>query len=706
MATAKISELVASAPAAAISDADGFELVQGGVTKGGVFSQVRDYVLLGVTRVPGQRYTIDLDSQADSDPGTGLLKFNHATPSSATELYLDDETLDAIDLSVFLATLSSTGWIKIQSALDEDEWIIFRWTALVDSTGYWKFTVVAQAFNGTLDDADEVIIVFDSGAADGPIAAEDVGIADAGTHYTSDNVEGALQEVPGLITAAINALIGGAPGALDTLNELADALADDADFATTVTNALALKAPLASPALTGTPTAPTAAPGTNTTQVATTAFVEAAIPELGSLPDLIIPLAVSDETTALTIGVKSTFRWPQPLTITGVAASLTDAQATGSTFTVDIKVGGVSILSTLITIDNTEEHSGSAGVPPVVSGGSYSYVANSELSIEITQVGDGTAKGLKVYLICEAGNVLVEVTTGTELRGLTFTSDTESTADSDPGAGLMKWNNATQGSATKLFFDNTTLDTVTITSFFAALGSDALLFLQQADDPSRWQLWEIDSFVADSGYYDFSVTLFAKSVADIEDAKTVLCDFKRGGTGGGSTQGLHQLSIPAGAWYADNTDPPTWGKQNGAAGFPSTQTWGFIHTSEKVVYTLVRMPKAWNAGTVTFSVDWRDDGSANAGDVIWSLRAVALGDGDSFTGTGYGTPQTSTDANGTANTMRRSPVSSAITIAGSPAKEDVVVLELRRKVNVAPAVIYAYMLNVTVNFTTDADTDA
>ena len=36
------------------------------------------------------------------------------------------------------------------------------------------------------------------------------------------------------------------------------------------------KAPLASPALTGTPTAPTAASGTNTTQIATTAFVTAA----------------------------------------------------------------------------------------------------------------------------------------------------------------------------------------------------------------------------------------------------------------------------------------------------------------------------------------------------------------------------------------------------------------------------------------------
>jgi hypothetical protein len=51
----------------------------------------------------------------------------------------------------------------------------------------------------------------------------------------------------------------GAPGALDTLNELAAALNDDANAYTTLNDAIALKAPLASPALTGTPTAPTAA---------------------------------------------------------------------------------------------------------------------------------------------------------------------------------------------------------------------------------------------------------------------------------------------------------------------------------------------------------------------------------------------------------------------------------------------------------------
>ena len=83
------------------------------------------------------------------------------------------------------------------------------------------------------------------------------------------------------VNAAILRLIGAAPGALDTLEELANALGDDPNFATTMTNLIATKAPLESPALTGTPTAPTAAAGTKTTQLATTAFVADAV-ETGS----------------------------------------------------------------------------------------------------------------------------------------------------------------------------------------------------------------------------------------------------------------------------------------------------------------------------------------------------------------------------------------------------------------------------------------
>ena len=88
------------------------------------------------------------------------------------------------------------------------------------------------------------------------------------------------------VKAAIAALVDSSPAALDTLKELATALGNDANFATTMTNALTAKAPLASPALTGSPTAPTAAPGTNTTQIATTAFVQAAA--FASGPDAIL----------------------------------------------------------------------------------------------------------------------------------------------------------------------------------------------------------------------------------------------------------------------------------------------------------------------------------------------------------------------------------------------------------------------------------
>lgn len=74
----------------------------------------------------------------------------------------------------------------------------------------------------------------------------------------------------------IAALVNASPATLDTLNELAIALGNDPNFAATITALIGLKAPLDSPALTGTPTAPTAVAGTNNTQLATTAFVQAA----------------------------------------------------------------------------------------------------------------------------------------------------------------------------------------------------------------------------------------------------------------------------------------------------------------------------------------------------------------------------------------------------------------------------------------------
>ena len=111
-----------------------------------------------------------------------------------------------------------------------------------------------------------------------------------------------------------------------------------------------------------------------------------------------IAIACSDETTALTTGTsKVTFRMPYAMTLTAVRASLTTAQTSGSIFTVDINEAGTSILSTKLTIDNTEKTSTTAAAAPVIS--DTALADDAEITVDIDQIGDGTAKGLKVYLI-------------------------------------------------------------------------------------------------------------------------------------------------------------------------------------------------------------------------------------------------------------------------------------------------------------------
>ena len=111
-----------------------------------------------------------------------------------------------------------------------------------------------------------------------------------------------------------------------------------------------------------------------------------------------IQAAASDETTALTTGTaKVTFRLPAAFTLTGVRASLTTAQASGSIFTVDINMNGTSLLSTKLTIDNTEKTSTTAATPAVIS--TTALTDDAEITVDIDQIGNGSAKGLKITLI-------------------------------------------------------------------------------------------------------------------------------------------------------------------------------------------------------------------------------------------------------------------------------------------------------------------
>ena len=109
-------------------------------------------------------------------------------------------------------------------------------------------------------------------------------------------------------------------------------------------------------------------------------------------------IACSDETTALTTGTnKVSFRMPYALTLTSVRANLVTALTSGSIFTINIKKNGVTLFSTKPTIDNTETSTQTAAIPSVLS---TTALADDDLiTVDIDQIGDGTAKGLKIALI-------------------------------------------------------------------------------------------------------------------------------------------------------------------------------------------------------------------------------------------------------------------------------------------------------------------
>ncbi|WP_447535873.1 tail fiber protein [Escherichia coli] len=133
------------------------------------------------------------------------------------------------------------------------------------------------------------------------------------------------------VQAAITALIDGSPGG-DTRKKNADAIKNDPQFSQTINAALALKAPLLSPAFTGVPTAPTASQGTNNTQIATTAYVRAAISALvGSSPealDTLNELAAAlgnDPNFATTMTNALAGKQPLDATLTALAGLATGA---------------------------------------------------------------------------------------------------------------------------------------------------------------------------------------------------------------------------------------------------------------------------------------------------------------------------------------------------------------------------------------------
>jgi len=114
-----------------------------------------------------------------------------------------------------------------------------------------------------------------------------------------------------------------------------------------------------------------------------------------------------------------------------------------------------------------------------------------------------------------------------------------------------------------------------------------------------------------------------------------------------------------------------------SANQPDISSLDFDPTTAEYAQFWVRMPKYWNEGTITAVFYWSHAATTTNFGVRWGIQGVAISNDDTI-GVAYGTAQEVTDTGGTTNDLYVSPPTSAITIAGTPAADDMCAFRVYR----------------------------
>ena len=139
---------------------------------------------------------------------------------------------------------------------------------------------------------------------------------------------------------------------------------------------------------------------------------------------------------------------------------------------------------------------------------------------------------------------------------------------------------------------------------------------------------------------------------------------------------------------------------------PELKCLDFDASSDEHAQFTIAFPKSWNEGTITFSAYFTVSGT-NTGTVSWALSGVSFSDnGDLNTAFGTAVAPTAKAHSGTSGDLDITAESGAVTIAGSPAAEDLCIFRIMRDVSADDQSGDARLLGIKLFFTTDAANDA
>lgn len=114
----------------------------------------------------GQTFSYQFNTTTtDSDPTSGKLLFDNATPSSATRINIDDQDAGATDIQSFLRTIDDStstikGHVRISNSTDANDFVIYTISSLVENTGYFRLVVSYIDGDATFANNESLTVTF------------------------------------------------------------------------------------------------------------------------------------------------------------------------------------------------------------------------------------------------------------------------------------------------------------------------------------------------------------------------------------------------------------------------------------------------------------------------------------------------------------------------------------------------------------------
>jgi len=180
----------------------------------------------------------------------------------------------------------------------------------------------------------------------------------------------------------------------------------------------------------------------------------------------------------------------------------------------------------------------------------------------------------------------------------------------------------------------------------------------------------------------------------------------KSGTAAVKVAGTETIWVPAQAMFGTTTNGADAQAVETTATRPELKVLDFDASTAEYAQFSIAMPKSWNLGTVTYQVFW-SPGNTNTDNCIFGLQGVSCTEGDTADVV-FGTAQEVTDAGiGTVEDVQMTSVSSAMTIAGSPADDDYTFFQLYRDAADGSDTFTgdARVLGIKLFYTTDAAND-